>query len=177
MKYRQYDLDEFHVDCIKIAQQLVLAEYHPDYWIALDRGGVIAAATIRREFQNLVPGHRGHLIIKHKDDNWEDLEVFKKSMGQNLLLVDDIVDFGTQYQKSIIQFDKLKEEIDWSNNHRDEVFKVNYAPNVMPRTKHAALIWNVTNKCGVRADFYGQTIDKENNPADNAWIRFWWEGE
>ena len=172
MKYRHYGLEEFHTDCRTIAQQLVSAEYYPDYWIALDRGGVIAAATIRREFQNLVSVHKSHLVIKHKDEYWRDIIPFA-SVPSKLLLVDDIVDFGLQYEKSIKEFDEIKQDIAAINCHGNQ-------PDdhlVMPRTKHAALIWNITNKCNVRADFYGQTIDKENNPADNAWIKFWWEGE
>lgn len=172
MIHRYYGLKEFHSDCCKIAQQLVDAEYHPDYWIALDRGGVIAAATIRREFQNSVLGHKGHLIIKHKDENWWHIPPFDRPVNyeRKILLVDDIVDFGLQYEKSVKDFDEIKRQYVNSNeNQPPELF------TIMPRTKHAALIWNTTNKCGVRADFYGQTIDKENNPDDNAWIRFWWE--
>lgn len=163
MKIRHYGLEEFHIDCKRIARQLVDAEYYPDYWIALDRGGVIAAATIRREFQNYILGRRDHLYIKHKDDGWDTLPYKDIRPGSKLLLVDDIVDFGLQYKKSIEAFDEVKFHMG------------GYEFSL--RTKHAALIWNVTNKCNVRADFYGQTIDKENNPADNAWIKFWWEGE
>lgn len=166
MKYRHYGLEEFHTDCKTIARQLVDAEYFPDVWVALDRGGVVAAATIRREFQNLVLRHRGHLYIKHKDQSW--LDVIKIGTPQRkYLLIDDIVDFGLQYRKSVDAFDRAKETI----------INEGYQPEQFPRTKHAALIWNLSNKCRVRADFYGQTIDKEKNPEDNAWIKFWWEGE
>lgn len=174
MKYRHYELEEFHIDCKRIARQLVDAEYYPDYWIALDRGGVIAAATIRREFQNYILGHKGHLLIKHKDENWWNIDPFKHPANyeRKILLIDDIIDFGLQYEKSVKEFDEIKRQYSIANQNCDEEFLT-----IMPRTKHAALIWNITNKCNVRADFYGQTIDKEKNPADNAWIKFWWEGD
>lgn len=164
-----YSLRDFEDDCLDIAKKLASDGFHPDVWIALDRGGTIAAATIRRMFSDAAPDvFLGSFIVKHKEQAWDEIYPFNEEyiydMAPNILIVDDIVDFGTQYKKAKTALSKYDDQPD--------------EPPSSVKIKYASLIYNVTNQSGIVPEYFGRTINKDNNEFDaNSWYRFWWEND
>jgi hypoxanthine phosphoribosyltransferase len=137
--------------------------FFPDFWFALDRGGVIPAATIRRLLQeivpdlkslcsdlfyvlpkgtNTVPGIRG-LYVPFSSFDYTNSKV---------IIIDDICDSGFQF--SNIDKDSFEGAED---------------------VKFCSLIHNVSNQYNVDVQYYGSKIDKKNKIEDNGWYQFWWE--
>lgn len=169
MVTRHYGQIEFSNDCLRIAAKLHADGYYPDHFVALDRGGVIAAATIRRNLQDLAPGRQDWLVIKYKQHSWNRCRPFNYEFhdweargftAPKVLLVDDIIDYGLQFEKAALEIPQCAAV---------QKFGI--------EVRTAALIWNESNQCKIKPDYYADYINKEENPRDNAWVRFWWEND
>lgn len=155
-----------------ICREIVLDNWTPDYVVGITRGGLLPAVMISHYFN--VPCHT--LKVSLRDDEsdcesncWMSEDAFgypsELASPKKILIVDDINDTGNtlnwimnDWQGSCVPDDHAWQTI-WNNNVR-----------------FAVVINNLSSKCNVKMDYWGEEINKAEN---DVWVDFpyesWWK--
>ena len=174
----------------KIAREIIVGKWRPDYIVGLTRGGLIPAVMLSHYLNvpmyslsvslrdsdvgpesncwmaedALGPNSRER-FIEDENDIGAVLEaasdLLENGTYKEILIVDDINDTGSTFNW-IMQ--------DWKFNcfPKDPAWEEVWNNNV----KFAVLVDNLASKCEVKMDFAGMEINKAEN---DVWVDFPWE--
>jgi hypoxanthine phosphoribosyltransferase len=151
--------DDIHSQISCITQNLVAANWRPEYVVGLVRGGTIPATMISHYFN--IPMHTLKVSFRDDEDTESNCWMAEDAYNRlNILVVDDINDSG----KTLNWLMK-----DWEGGcfPNDEAgWKKVWGHSV----RFLSLVNNATSKSQVQ--YTGMTINKAQN---NVWIEFPWE--
>lgn len=152
----------------KLARDLALDEWKPDYIVGLTRGGLVPAVMLSHYLN--IPLHTLNVSLRDGESRESNLWMSEDALGypvlednnyKNILIVDDINDQGStinwimnDWRSNCLPDDPSWEEV-WNSN-----------------VKFAVLVDNLSSKCNVKMDYVGLEINKAEN---DVWVDFPWE--
>ena len=167
----------------KLARDISVSGWMPDYVVGITRGGCLPAVMLSHYLD--VPMHTlkvslrdhqdtesncwmaeeafGHVSTEHSFDE-DPMKLINDGLYKNILIVDDMNDSGStinwimnDWQSSCLPNDPSWNDV-WNGN-----------------VKFAVLFDNLSSKCNVSMDFVGEEVNKAEN---DIWIDFpyedWW---
>lgn len=146
----------------KIARDISIGDWKPDYIVGLTRGGLIPAVMLSHYLN--VPLHTLNVSLRDSDTGPEsNLWMAEDAYAglKNILIVDDINDQGTTLNWIMD---------DWpAGCHPDaSAWNATWNKNV----RFAVLVDNLSSKCNVKMDYVGTEVNKAEN---DVWVDFPWE--
>lgn len=163
----------------KIARDITISGWQPDYIVGITRGGLLAAVMLSHYFD--VPMHTLNVSLRDSDmgpesNLWMAEDAFgyvsdpdatlkfDTSIAKKILIVDDINDSGATINWII---DDWKSGCLPNNNQWEYVFNNN--------VRFAVVVDNLASNCNVKMDYAGMEINKAEN---DVWVDFpyeeWW---
>ena len=152
----------------KLARDLALDEWKPDYIVGLTRGGLVPAVMLSHYLN--IPLHTLNVSLRDGESRESNLWMSEDALGypvlednnyKNILIVDDINDQGStinwimnDWRSNCLPDDPSWEEV-WNSN-----------------VKFAVLVDTLSSKCNVKMDYVGLEINKAEN---DVWVDFPWE--
>lgn len=156
----------------KIAREVSLSKWKPDYIVGLTRGGLVPAVMLSHYLD--IPLHTLNVSLRDSDSCESNLWMAEDALGpqtsirsddpvtyKNILIVDDINDQGTTINWIMNDW---KSSCFPNDDSWDEVWNQN--------VKFAVLVDNLSSSCKVKMDFAGIEINKSEN---DVWVDFPWE--
>ena len=149
-----YSYSDFHNGIERIVQQIKDSNFEPRYIVGVVRGGAIPAVYLSHRLKIPVVmvqwNTRDETQWGNESICWIPEDI---NNGDNILLVDDIVDGG----------DTIKELLDdWNNSIVDDL--------EVDNIRIAAMYYNTAQD--VNVDYYDRAINREE---DKRWVIFPWE--
>lgn len=183
MKKRTVSWQEYQGLVGKIARDIAVSGWEPDYIVGITRGGLLPAVMLSHYLN--VPCHTLKVALRDHEDTESNLWMAEDALGytnqeqdfeedpmallnaghaKNILIVDDLNDTGATFnwimndwQSSCFPQDPSWEEV-WNGN-----------------VKFAVLFDKLSSKCNVKMDFVGEEVDESE---EHTWIDFpyeeWW---
>ena len=174
----------------KIARNVLVGEWKPDYIVGIVRGGLIPAVMLSQYLNT--PMHTLNVSLRDGEGGESNLWMAEDALGPNsrerfienpvdvagiLEAASDLLENGGTY-KNILIVDDINDQgttlnwimKDWREScfpddpSWDEVWNNN--------VRFAVLVDNLSSKCDVKMDYAGMEINKAENPV---WVDFPWE--
>jgi xanthine phosphoribosyltransferase len=148
----------------RIARDLGIGKWKPDYIVGLTRGGLLPAVMLSHYLE--VPMHSLNVSLRDstlgpESNLWMSEDAFD---GKKILIVDDINDTGATFNWIMK---------DWPDgcHPSSEVWNTVWNHNV----RFAVVVDNLASKCNVKMDYVGKEINKAEK---DVWVDFpyedWW---
>jgi hypoxanthine phosphoribosyltransferase len=174
MKKQRINFDEFNRLVSKLARDITVSGWRPDYIVGITRGGLIPAVMLSHYFN--VPCNTLKVSLRDSGDCESNLWMAEDAFGyqdgesvelqrRNILLVDDINDTGATINWILD---------DWPSSCRpsDPAWSQIWGNNV----KFAVIVDNLASGCREAMNFSALEIDKSQ---EDVWIDFpyesWWQ--
>ncbi len=149
----------------KIARDITISNWKPDYVVGLTRGGLIPAVMLSHYF--LIPMHTLGVSLRDQlggeSNLWmaEDAFGYNTDSKKNILIVDDINDTGATFNWIVNDWKSscFPDDPNWNNVWNQTV-------------KFAVLVDNLSSDFQYRMDYVGMEVNKAEN---NVWVDFPWE--
>ena len=163
----------------KIAREIAIGPWKPDYIVGLTRGGLVPAVMLSHYLD--VPLHTLNVSLRDGTGRESNLWMAEDALGyiqeedrkanggwkhleskrKNILIVDDINDQGTTINWIINDWQSscLPNDNEWSSVWNSNV-------------RFAVLVDNMSSQCQFAMDYSGMEINKAEN---NVWVDFPWE--
>lgn len=152
----------------KIARDVAIGDWKPDYIVGLTRGGLVPAVMLSHYLD--IPMFTLNVSLRDGDGRESNLWMAEDALGypvledknfKNILIVDDINDQGTTLNWIMNDWRSscLPQDPGW-----DEVWNSN--------VRFAVLVDNLASECDVEMDYVGMEINKAEN---DVWVDFPWE--
>ena len=174
----------------KIARNVLVGEWKPDYIVGIVRGGLIPAVMLSQYLNTHM--HTLNVSLRDGEGGESNLWMAEDALGPNsrerfienpvdvagiLEAASDLLENGGTY-KNILIVDDINDQgttlnwimKDWREScfpddpSWDEVWNNN--------VRFAVLVDNLSSKCDVKMDYAGMEINKAENPV---WVDFPWE--
>jgi len=154
----------------KIARDITLSNWRPDYIVGLTRGGLVPGVMLSHYLN--VPLHTLNVSLRDGDGRESNLWMAEDALGpqtsirseesyKNILIVDDINDTGATFNWVI---DDWKQSCFPNDDSWDEVWNQN--------VRFAVIVDNQASKCEYAMDYVGMEVNKAEN---DVWVDFPWE--
>jgi hypoxanthine phosphoribosyltransferase len=144
----------------KIARDITVSDWKPDYIVGLTRGGLIPAVMLSHYFS--VPMHTLGVSLRDQIGGESNLWMAEDALDyKNILVVDDINDTGATFNWIVNDWKSgcFPDNTNWNNVWNQNV-------------KFAVLVDNLSSEFRYRMDYVGMEINKAEN---NVWVDFPWE--
>ncbi len=155
-------LDQYKMSNLvsKIARDITVSDWKPDYIVGLTRGGLIPAVMLSHYFS--VPMHTLGVSLRDQIGGESNLWMAEDALDyKNILVVDDINDTGATFNWIVNDWKSgcFPDNTNWNNVWNQNV-------------KFAVLVDNLSSEFRYRMDYVGMEINKAEN---NVWVDFPWE--
>jgi xanthine phosphoribosyltransferase len=144
----------------KIARDITVSDWKPDYVVGLTRGGLIPAVMLSHYFS--IPMHTLGVSLRDQLGGESNLWMAEDALDyKNILVVDDINDTGATFNWIVNDWKSscFPDNPNWNNVWNQNV-------------KFAVLVDNLSSDFQYRMDYVGMEINKAEN---NVWVDFPWE--
>ena len=155
-------LDQYKMSNLvsKIARDITVSDWKPDYVVGLTRGGLIPAVMLSHYFS--IPMHTLGVSLRDQLGGESNLWMVEDALDyKNILVVDDINDTGATFNWIVNDWKSscFPDNPNWNNVWNQNV-------------KFAVLVDNLSSDFQYRMDYVGMEINKAEN---NVWVDFPWE--
>jgi uncharacterized protein len=155
-------LDQYKMSNLvsKIARDITVSDWKPDYVVGLTRGGLIPAVMLSHYFS--IPMHTLGVSLRDQLGGESNLWMAEDALDyKNILVVDDINDTGATFNWIVNDWKSscFPDNPNWNNVWNQNV-------------KFAVLVDNLSSDFQYRMDYVGMEINKAEN---NVWVDFPWE--
>jgi len=147
----------------KIARDISVSGWRPDYIVGITRGGALPAVMLSHYLD--VPMYTLDVKLRDHINTESNLWMAEDAYnGKNILIVDDINDTGATLDWIINDWQEscLPDDPKWLNVWGNTV-------------KFAVIADNLASQCGIEMDYVGFEVNKEE---ENTWLDFpyedWW---
>lgn len=149
----------------KIARDITISNWKPDYIVGLTRGGLIPAVMLSHYFS--VPMYALGVSLRDQLGSESNLWMAEDAFGcnrdskKNILIVDDINDTGATFNWIVNDWKSscFPDDPNWNNVWNQTV-------------KFAVLVDNLSSDFQYRMNYVGMEVNKAEN---NVWVDFPWE--
>jgi hypoxanthine phosphoribosyltransferase len=174
----------------KIAREIAIGPWKPDYIVGLSRGGLIPAVMLSHYLN--IPMWTLNVSLRDGDSKESNLWMAEDALGPQsrerlvsdendiagiLSAASELLEQGETY-KNILIVDDINDQgttLNWIMNDwrsscfpDDDTWDEVWNENV----KFAVLVDNLSSNCNVKMDYVGMEINKAEN---NVWVDFPWE--